>query len=206
MAEILSNRIRVIAGLGNPGRKYEKTRHNVGFMVVDELVRRWNIHDSRGAFGGMLYETRIERGDENFRVFLLKPHTYMNHSGQAVKGLMSFFKVDPADMLVVLDDFALKLGRVRVRAKGSAGGHNGLSDVIRHMSTNEISRLRIGIGSAPEYMQTADFVLQRFSAEDISVIQKSIKTAADAVEDWIFYGTVYVMDNYNNKDGSLKSQ
>lgn len=123
----------------------------------------------------------------------------MNLSGQSVKGLASFYKVAPQDVLVVLDDLALPLGRLRLRAKGSAGGHNGLTDVQKHLGTQEIPRLRIGIGSAPEYMDTADYVLQKFADDEQESIERAIRQAAQAVEDWVFHGTAYAMDTYNRK-------
>jgi len=192
--------VKLVVGLGNPGRQYARTRHNVGFRAVQAVARLWDCPPPRGAFGGQAYDARPRRGqDRPRRVVLLQPHTFMNRSGQAVKGMVSFYKADLDDLLVVLDDIALPLGALRMRAVGSAGGHNGLADVLMHLGSQEVARLRIGVGATPENMDAADFVLGPFGSDETEIIEQAVNRAAQAVEDWVFSGTGYVMDNYNQK-------
>lgn len=190
--------MRLVVGLGNPGRRYRGTRHNVGFRVLRELCRRWQVETGRRAFGGTVYEARPARpGGPAQRVLMLAPETYMNRSGEAVQALRAFYKADPADLLVVLDDYALPLGRIRLRAKGSPGGHNGLADVLQRVGTDEVPRLRIGIGSPPPGQDTVGFVLTRFGPEEEPEIEAAVRQAAEAVEDWTFEGITPVMNRYN---------
>ena len=189
-----------MVGLGNPGRRYAETRHNVGFMVLDRLAERWQADSSKRAFSGQVVEARPARpGCDGSKVVLLKPETYMNRSGQAAREMLRFFKADAADLLVVLDDTALALGRIRARESGSGGGHNGLSDIMKALASQDINRLRIGIDPAPGMMELSDYVLGKFTAAQIEQIGPAIEQAADAVEDWIFEGITYVMDKYNRK-------
>ena len=195
-----ASRIKLVVGLGNPGRKYAKTRHNVGFMVVEALAERWGFTSSKGAFGGVVCDGRVSIAGHNVqaqRVMLLEPHTYMNLSGQAVKGLVNFYKIDPEDVLVVMDDLALPLGRIRVRSCGSAGGHKGLANIQMLLSTSDIARLRIGINQPPEYMDAADFVLQKFGKDEIDIIEQAVRLAQQAIEDWLCYPLGDVMGKYN---------
>lgn len=193
--------LKLVVGLGNPGKRYAKTRHNIGFQIVDRLVARWNITNERGAFGGKMFETRLDLPDgQTQKVILLKPHTFMNCSGQAVKGLTSFYQAKASDVMIVLDDMAIQLGTIRARAKGSAGGHNGLKDIMLHLGTQDIPRLRVGIGAAPQFMDTKDFVLSRFAEDEHDTVEDGINQAADAVADWVANDIVYVMDNYNNNN------
>lgn len=196
-----SDNTKIVVGLGNPGRKYAGTRHNVGFMVAEALVRKWAFGPGKKAFGGVVYDGRVtEAGDETAhlqRVMLLEPRTYMNCSGQAVKGIMTYYKVDLRDVLIVLDDLALPPGRIRIRPDGSAGGHKGLADVQNLLGTDKMARLRIGIGSPPEYMDAADFVLRTFEQDEAEIIEKSITLAARAVEEWLFNPLDRVMEEFN---------
>ncbi len=189
-----------MVGLGNPGRRYAETRHNVGFMVADRLGQRWQADRAKRAFSGQVVEARPARpGQNESKVVLLKPETYMNRSGQAVREMLRFFKAETADLLIVLDDTALPLGRIRARASGSGGGHNGLNDIMTALASQDINRLRIGIDPAPGIMEQSDYVLGKFTAKQIEQIAPAIEQAADAVEDWIFEGITYVMDKYNRK-------
>ncbi len=188
---------KIVVGLGNPGLRYVQTRHNVGFEVIDALRRRWKLDRGRKAFGGVLTEARGVAGAD--RVLLLEPHTYMNLSGTAVVELATFYKVPASDVLVVLDDLALPLGRLRARADGSAGGHKGLADVIRGLGTDKVARLRLGIGPQPPYMDSVDFVLQSFTPQEWIEIQIAVNVAAEAVENWVRDGITRVMDKYNRK-------
>lgn len=191
---------RFVVGLGNPGRKYVETRHNVGFRVLEVLRQRWGLGAAAEKFQSMFWQARRERFDEGPRnVVLLAPMTYMNGSGQAVRSMMDFYKARPDEMLIVLDDFALPLAQLRMRTKGSAGGHNGLSDIILRCGTDEIQRLRIGIGIPPGVMDASDFVLSKFLPNELEDIGSAINIAADAVEDWVFGDMLNIMQKYNRK-------
>src|SRR5580698_504033 len=154
--------MKLVVGLGNPGRKYTDTRHNVGFAVLAELARRTGAGRWRFDFDAELVETRLE----NVKTLLAAPQTFMNLSGSSVVRLRDFYKLEHDDILVVCDDFNLPLGRLRLRATGTAGGQKGLSDIIRRLSTEQIPRLRIGIGQPPAGFEAADFVLSKFRKEE----------------------------------------
>ncbi len=164
--------------LGNPGDKYENTRHNVGFMVADEMAERQSKPIQRLKFKALTNVLDIS-GE---RVLVMKPITYMNLSGEAVRQAADFYKIPPERVLVVSDDTALPVGRLRIRVKGSAGGHNGLKNIIQHLGTDQFPRLRVGVGEKPypDY-DMADWVLGKFSGEDKKKIDASVKRAADAV-------------------------
>lgn len=187
--------MKLVVGLGNPGSEYAKTRHNVGFHVVEELSRRWAYPKGRKQFSGVLADGQI-RGE---RVLLLEPMTYMNRSGVSVREASSFWKIDLAEVLVVLDDMALPTGRLRLRPKGSAGGHNGLSNIIQQIGTDEFARLRIGIGQV-EGERMVGHVLGAFSTEEQPIISRAIGTAADAVECWVAQGIDAAMTSFNRAD------
>ncbi len=199
MCSETSQTTRFVVGLGNPGREYRGTRHNAGFMVVRELAVRCGAGDGRSAFQGVLLDGRFERGGERRRVMMFAPQTYMNRSGQAVAELLRFYKADPDDLLVVMDDMDLPLGAIRARAGGSAGGHKGLADILRALGTTDAPRLRIGIGQPPGQMDPADYVLSKFPAKELETFAPAVRTAADAVEDWVFHGIENVMQEYNRK-------
>jgi len=198
------NKLKFVVGLGNPGRQYAGTRHNVGFAVVDVLTRMWNAGRPREAFSGLLFDARVERAGATRRVAILEPMTYMNCSGRAVRAMTDFFKASPEDVLIVLDDMALPVGRLRARAEGSAGGHNGLSDILSVLGTSTVGRLRIGIGSPSDPARWKDFVLSGFGSGELPVIREAVESAAWAVEDWVFHGIQYVMDKYNRKEEQQK--
>jgi PTH1 family peptidyl-tRNA hydrolase len=185
--------MKLIVGLGNPGRKYESTRHNVGYEVVAELARRSGGGRPKGQFHGETSEAQI--GSE--RVLLLCPHTYMNNSGNSVQPARDFYKLENHELLIVCDDFSLPLGKLRFRSKGSAGGQKGLASVINRLGSEEIPRLRIGIGEAPQGWDPADFVLSRFTAEEREQMNAAIARAADAAADWVRDGLEYCMNRYN---------
>ena len=191
------NQRRFVVGLGNPGRRYRGTRHNLGFVVVAKVAERWALTAMREAFGGRVMEGRPSRGGVERRVMLLTPQTYMNRSGQAVREMTAFYKAEPQDVLIVLDDLALPPEQLRARVGGSAGGHNGLADVLDRLGSDQVPRLRIGIGPAPDYMDPADYVLQAFRDDELEPMEHAVQTAADAVEDWVFNGITFVMDTYN---------
>ncbi|HAU37205.1 MAG TPA: aminoacyl-tRNA hydrolase [Phycisphaerales bacterium] len=200
MAHQAADTTKFVVGLGNPGTRYARTRHNVGFRVLDVLRELWRMGEPRAAFEGLLIDGRVSRpGAEAQRVMLLAPQTYMNCSGRSVRAMLDFYKGAPDELLVVLDDLALPPGRLRLRAEGSAGGHNGLDDVLRVVGTTRVARLRIGIGAAPAQMDPADYVLGRFGPDEQDAIDVAIRVAADAVEDWLFGGIDSAMAKYNRK-------
>ncbi|MHC4563039.1 MAG: aminoacyl-tRNA hydrolase [Planctomycetota bacterium] len=191
--------IKLVVGLGNPGRRYDNTRHNVGFWVVDALAERWGA-TARPAHDGLLYDGRAERpGRLTQRVMLLKPQTFMNVSGRSVTAVMRYYKIAQDNVLLVLDDLALPPGRLRARPDGSAGGHKGLTDVQKCLGSDAVSRLRIGIGAPPEPMSAEDYVLATIEPDQRAVIDRAAALAADAVGDWLFEGITYVMDRYNRQ-------
>ena len=192
-----ADKVRLIVGLGNPGRRYERTRHNVGFRVADALAGRWQAAPWKSALGGLLSEAIVTRADRQQRVRLLKPETFMNVSGQVARQTVNYYRLAVEDVLVVLDDMALPLGRLRARPDGSAGGHKGLVDIIRAMGTDQVARLRIGIGQPPEFMAGEDYVLAAFGEDENNVIAQAVESAAQAAEDWLFEGLTAVMDKYN---------
>jgi PTH1 family peptidyl-tRNA hydrolase len=185
--------MKLVVGLGNPGRKYQGTRHNVGFDTVAELVRRHGVGSVRSQFEAEVIEADLA-GE---RALLLRPQTYMNRSGASVVRARDFYKLADDELLVVADDFNLPLARLRVRSKGTAGGQKGLEDIVRCLGTNEFARLRIGIGPVPGRWDPADFVLGRFTAEEQKEIDVAIMRAADAVVHWAREGVASCMNRCN---------
>lgn len=183
--------MKLIVGLGNPGLKYAETRHNVGFCTIDELASRWRIGTDREKFHAWFGKGEI-CGEP---AVLLKPTTFMNRSGQAVVAAGRFYRLEHADLVVVADDLALPLGRLRLRPGGSAGGHRGLQDIISRMGTEEFARLRIGIDSA--IGDAADYVLSRFNAQENAIVERVIPRSVDAIECWITSGAEEAMNRYN---------
>jgi PTH1 family peptidyl-tRNA hydrolase len=186
-----ASQIRLIVGLGNPGPEYAATRHNVGFMVLDRLAAQ---------FGSIWEKSRKwdALSAKCGAVLLIKPMSFMNRSGHPLLAVSQFFKIQPEEILVVLDDLALPLGRLRLRARGGPGGHNGLESIIMQFGTEEISRLRIGIGEAPR--EAVDYVLSRFFDEEKPLIRSTIDHAVDAVKCAIDNGLVSAMNTFNKTE------
>ncbi len=184
---------KVIVGLGNPGKAYEKTRHNVGFMVIDHLSKQISIPVTSKRFKGLFGEGTV-RGE---RVILLKPQTYMNLSGESVRELLDWYKLGTADMLMIYDDLDLPVGQLRMRLKGSAGGHNGVKSIILHTNTDEIKRIKIGINRPPAGWNVPDYVLSKFAPNEAIDIETTIARAAEAVETWLEQPFENVMNKYN---------
>jgi PTH1 family peptidyl-tRNA hydrolase len=187
--------MKVISGLGNPGERYRLTRHNVGFRVVDLLADRWRLTGKGSAREGA---ARLEAQLPDTRVLLVKPLRFMNASGAPLKAAMRQTDADPAsDLLVIADDVDLPLGRIRLRRSGSAGGHNGLRDIISTFGSNEFARLRVGIGRGGE---TVDHVLATFKPDERDLAEVAIATAADAAELWLREGIDEAMNAFNGAD------
>ncbi|MBO4359513.1 MAG: aminoacyl-tRNA hydrolase [Eubacteriaceae bacterium] len=183
----------LIAGLGNPGRKFEKTKHNMGFMVLDEFARR------RGAeFSSEKFDALYTRADfDGKRVLLIKPQTFMNLSGDAVAAFADYFDVDPSELLVVYDDCEIDMGTIRIRRSGSAGTHNGMRDIVSKLGYTDFPRMRMGIGSRGE-MQLYDYVLTPFSEQEFSeCIAPAVQRACDALECFLSEGTDIMMNRFN---------
>jgi peptidyl-tRNA hydrolase, PTH1 family len=184
-----ASQIRLVVGLGNPGAEYDRTRHNVGFDVVDLLASERGLTWQHSKSWHALWA----KGE---KAILVKPTSYMNRSGEPLSAVANFYKIAPAEILVVLDDLALELGRLRLRTEGGTGGHNGLESIIAQLGTEAIPRLRIGIGSAPSEGAT-DYVLGRFFEEERPVVEKTIERAADAVKCAIDKGVLSAMNLFN---------
>ena len=183
--------MKAIVGLGNPGSKYKRTRHNVGFEVIDELARRWCV-DLKSSWRRRALLAAVKDRD----VLLAQPQTFMNLSGASVAGIMAYYKVRPADVLVVVDEAQLPLGKLRLRQSGSAGGHNGLKSVIEAIG-QDFPRLRIGVGRGDDEKDLSDHVLAKFSADEWPIVERAIARAADAVELFVSNGVFAAMNRYN---------
>jgi PTH1 family peptidyl-tRNA hydrolase len=187
--------VKLIVGLGNPGAQYKGTRHNIGFAVIDEIARRAAVGFESAPAEAVIAKWRRPDGG----ALLAKPLTFMNLSGQAVGEIARYFKVDVPDVLIVVDEVQLPLGRLRARARGSAGGHNGLKSVIAHLG-DDFSRLRIGVGRGEQQRDLADHVLSRFEKEETAEVERMTTRAADAAEMFITSGIEAVMNAFNGGD------
>ena len=180
--------------LGNPGKQYENTRHNIGFLTADEIERRSGVKINKLRYRALTGEVKL--GGE--RVLVMKPQTYMNLSGEAVKLAGAFYKIPPERILVISDDVALPQGKLRIRRSGSAGGHNGLKDIIAHLGGDGFPRIKVGVGGKPHPdSDMADWVLGKFTGQDKKVMEEAIKRAADAVETLLKSGVDQAMSRYN---------
>ena len=190
--------MKLVAGLGNPGRQYQGTRHNLGFEVVDEVARRHALTFETAPADALQAKWRRAPGEAP--VLLVKPLTFMNLSGQAVGTLARFYKIAPADLLVVCDDVNLSLGRLRARGAGSEGGHNGLRSIAQHLGTADYPRLRVGVGRGDGRRDLADHVLARFEPDEKIRVDEAVTRAADAVELWLAEGLAATMNAFNRVD------
>ena len=186
----------LIAGLGNPGKQYEATRHNMGFDTVDCLVETHNVPQGGVKFNAM-YGKGIIGGE---KAILMKPLSYMNLSGGPIQEMSSYFKINPeTELIVIYDDIDLEPGQLRIRKQGSAGGHNGIKDIIRQLGTEKFLRIKVGVGAKPKGWDLADHVLGRFSTEDRKLVDEAIGKAAKAVDIMIEQGADAAMNEYNRK-------
>lgn len=185
----------IIVGLGNPGREYAGTRHNVGFNVVTRISDDYNIPISIKEHKAICGKGFIA----GQKVLLALPQTYMNLSGESVKELVDYYKIDPEEeLLVVYDDISMDVGRIRLRAKGSAGGHNGIKNIIAHLGTDRFARVKVGVGAKPEGWDLKDHVLGRFTREENETMRQMLGTACDACREYIMNGIEAAMNKHNN--------
>ena len=195
--------MKLIVGLGNPGRRYRDTRHNVGFAVADELARRGSVTFESAPAEGLVARVRTLGPDGTL---LLKPLTMMNASGYAVSEVARYFRIALGDILVVADDVNLVLGRLRVRSSGSAGGHNGFRSIIEQLGTTDFARLRVGVGRGDPRRDLADHVLSGFDADERPVVTDAIARAADAGEMFVAEGIGQVMNRFNGPEAAASSE
>lgn len=193
--------MKLIVGLGNPGRRYEQTRHNIGFMVAERVASLIGANSVKTRFEG-----EVAEGAAGDRLVVLCPQTFMNASGKSVRKACDFYKLSPDEVLVICDDLNLPTGRLRFRATGSAGGQKGLADIIRHLGTDRIARLRIGIDRPPAGWDPADYVLGKFAPDEQPKIEAAISLAAQAVLDWSTEGVGFVMNRYNADPSAGKQE
>lgn len=184
--------MKLIVGLGNPGKEYENTRHNIGFMMIDEIVNKYNLV-GKEKLNGIYYEYKIN--DE--KIYLLKPLSYMNLSGTVVKKYLDYFKIDISDLLIINDDLDLPVGTHKLREKGSSGGHNGLKNIEQNIGTNEYKRVKIGISNNKD-IDTRDYVLGKFSKTEKEELNKFIKLAPELIDDFVNLTFQNLMNKYNN--------
>ena len=188
---------QLIVGLGNPGSKYEGTRHNIGFEVVDRLAQSWQLSwQQNRRFQGMFAEGF---GPHGGKVFLLKPLTYMNRSGQSIRSVIDWYKLSLPSLLVIYDDLDLPLGRLRLRLSGSAGGHKGIESTISHLGSQQFPRLRLGIGQPGLKGETISYVLSRFAPDEIPLVSEVVQLAVEVVEKGLDQGLEKAMSLYNSR-------
>ena len=185
----------IIAGLGNPGKEYENTRHNAGFMVMDALAEKIGADISEKKHKALCGKGVI--GGE--KVILMKPQTYMNSSGESIRAAADYYKVDPEDILIVYDDISLAPGQLRIRAKGSAGGHNGIKSIIAHLGTQEFPRVKVGVGEKPKGYDLADYVLSRFPKDERVLMEEAFERAGEAAVCMMNDTMEHAMNQFNKK-------
>jgi PTH1 family peptidyl-tRNA hydrolase len=185
--------MKLVVGLGNPGRRYEGTRHNVGYAILAELARRHGAMPPKAKFHGAVVEAELS----GQKALLLSPTTFMNRSGTSVQEAVSFFKLPNQELLILCDDLNLPVGKLRFRAGGSSGGQKGLDDIIGRLGTEEFARLRVGIGAAPDGWDWANYVLSKFTPQELPAIEQAVQASADAVVVWAREGIEFCMNQYN---------
>ena len=189
----------IIVGLGNIGKEYECTHHNIGFMVLDELAKANNLEFKLEKKHQAFIAEYIYKGEKHL---LVKPTTYMNNSGISVRSIIDYYKKTNEDVLIIYDDLDLPLGQIRIRKNGSAGGHNGIKSIIAHLNTQEFSRVRIGIKKEKE-MDTINYVLSKFSKKELDVLKPTLELMPRMIDDFLTNGTNYIMNHYNGVKNEL---
>ncbi|MDR1782214.1 MAG: aminoacyl-tRNA hydrolase [Bacilli bacterium] len=187
--------MKLIVGLGNPGKEYELTRHNMGFITIDKLCDKLNIELNKNKFNGNYYQGLIN----NEKVIILKPHTYMNLSGECVVQFVNYFNINMEDILIIFDDMDINVGKIRIRKKGSSGHQKGMQNIIDHLKTQDIARIRVGIGKNT-MNDVKDYVLSKIKQEELELINESTNNASNACIDFIKHDLDYILNNYNKKD------
>lgn len=188
--------MKIIIGLGNPGRDYENSRHNVGFLAIDEIAEKHGITLNENRLKGMMGKGVIE-GE---KVFLVKPVTFMNNSGECVRAIIDFYKLTADDVIIIYDDVDLEPGQLRIREHGSAGSHNGMKSIIKHLGTEAFVRIRVGVGAKPEGWDLADYVLAKLTGETGDATKTGIKKAAEALDVILKKGISDAMNEFNRKE------
>ena len=183
--------MKLIVGLGNPGKEYENTRHNVGFMIIDNYINKKNIDGPKNKFHGIYYETKIN----NEKVLFLKPQKYMNLSGEVVRDFVDFFQIDKANILIIHDDLDIEISRYKLKSKGSSGGHNGLKNIEMNLVTDEYKRLKIGISKGN--IDTKDYVLGKFSKDEKAIMNIIIEKSELIIDDFLMLSFSDLMAKYN---------
>ena len=186
-------KMKLIVGLGNPGKQYEHTRHNIGFEVIDALSSKFSLPLNQSKFKG-IYGIGVYNGE---KVILLKPLTYMNLSGESIRAVIDYYQIDISDLLVIYDDLDLPVGKIRLRQKGSPGGHNGIKSTVAHLGTQEFNRVRIGIDRPQAGMSVPDYVLGRFQPDEKAPMEEAVKKSAEACSAWLEKPFLQVMNEYN---------
>lgn len=184
--------MKLIVGLGNPGKNYEKTRHNIGFMVIDEFAKKHEINNIKEKFKGIYYEYNLN----NEKVIFLKPQSYINLSGEVIKKFIDFYKININDILIISDDLDQNFGKYKLKYKGSSGGHNGLKNIELHLKTNEYKRIKIGI-SNDKFIDTKDYVLGKLNKEDLDIINNTINIVINILEEYNKMSFDNLMNKYN---------
>jgi PTH1 family peptidyl-tRNA hydrolase len=187
--------MKVVVGLGNPERKYDRTRHNIGFEAIDYLADKYKISVDTKKHKGLIGSGFVE----GQKVLFVKPQTYMNLSGECLRAIMDFYKLEPEDFIVIYDDINLGVGQLRIRKKGSAGGHNGIKSIIAHLGSQEFPRIRIGVGEKPKEYDLVDYVLGHFTKEELAIYDEIMPNVAGAVELMVWDELNQAMNEYNKK-------
>jgi PTH1 family peptidyl-tRNA hydrolase len=195
MQENTSHSQYLIAGLGNPGRRFRKDRHNIGFMVLDHLTKPLALKFTKKQLKALVTEGRIA----DKKIILAKPQTYMNNVGRSIAPLLRYYKIPPENLLVIFDDLDLPVGTIRIRPQGGSGGHRGMRSIIQELGENGFPRMRIGIGRPPGRMDPADFVLQKFSKEEIELVNIVLEKAVESIHVFIREGIEHAMTRYNTQ-------
>ena len=186
--------MKLVVGLGNPGKEYEKTRHNIGFNVLDLYLKKNNITLDKDKFNGKYTKTNVKEEE----VIFLEPQTYMNASGDCVRKVMDFYKINVDDILVIQDDLDMKIGKIKLKEKSSSGGHNGIKSIEDHLGTDNYKRLKIGISNNKD-IDTKDYVLGKFSKEDREILDNTYKTCLDIIDDYFEMNFDLLMGKYNKR-------
>ena len=190
-----NHKINLIVGLGNPGNKYEGTRHNIGFSFIDFFSKQTECTITESKFQSLIGSKDIS--EQKF--ILMKPQTYMNHSGEAVKEIKNFYKINPSEIIVIYDDLDLDVGQIKIKNTGSSGGHNGISSIINNIGSNEFTRIRIGIGKPKEKSMTNKYVLSKFSKDDQKIINDINDLAKEIIYSIVFKSISFAMNTFNSK-------